>query len=321
MITRRFCTALMGHLHGINVVPIKSDGSKRPTLPQWKHYQQRRVRYGELFRWFFQDSPCGIGVITGKISGNLEALDFDVLSAYEQWVQSLQELSPLHALYRHITKGYLEETPSGGRHLLYRCSVIEGNQKLASRPEGQKRKTLIETRGEGGLIIIAPSRGSVHPSGKPYQLLQGDLASIATITPQERLRLLASLRALDEIPLPSPFPRRQREPFLPNKHFPTGMRPGDYFNQRATWEEVLQPSGWKLLYTQDGVGYWQRPGKQGPGVSATTNYGGFDLLYIFSTSTSFEPEHGYSKFAAYTHLAHHGDFAAAAKDLASQGYV
>lgn len=330
MVTR-FTTALRGHLNGINVVPISSAGSKRPALAQWKHYQQRRVSHRELFRWFLPASPWGIGVITGKVSGCLEALDFDVLDAYEQWIQSLQERSLLHALCKRIARGYLEETPSGGRHLLYRCSVIEGNQKLASRSDGKKRKTLIETRGEGGLIIIAPSGGTVHPSGKPYRLLQGGLLSITTITPEERLLLLASLRTLDEIPseptrpqFSSPFPTRQREPGAPphtSKQSPTGMRPGDCFNQRATWEEVLQPYGWRLLYTSQDVGYWQRPGKAGPGISATTNYGGFDLLYMFSTSTCFEPERGYSKFAAYTHLAHHGDFAAAAKDLASQGYV
>src|SRR5205823_2198294 len=62
-----------------------------------------------------------------------------------------------------------------------------------------------------------------------------------------------------------------------------------------------------------------RPGK-GRDWSATTNHGGYDLLYVFSTSTVFDAERGYSKFAAYTILDHAGDFRAAAAELGRRGY-
>jgi hypothetical protein len=98
-----------------------------------------------------------------------------------------------------------------------------------------------------------------------------------------------------------------------------GVRPGDRYNQETSWEEVLMPHGWRLLYTHEGEGYWQRPGKDGPGISATTNYQGSDRLYVFSTSTCFEAGRSYSKFAAYTYLEHGGDFSAAARTLAARG--
>ena len=44
------------------------------------------------------------------------------------------------------------------------------------------------------------------------------------------------------------------------------------------------------------------------------------MLYVFSTSTPFEPERGYSKFSAYTLLEHGNDYAAAARELVSKGY-
>jgi len=49
------------------------------------------------------------------------------------------------------------------------------------------------------------------------------------------------------------------------------------------------------------------------------------LFYVFSTSTIFDPERGYSKFAAYT-LLNYGSldapsFAAAARELAFLGYT
>ena len=53
---------------------------------------------------------------------------------------------------------------------------------------------------------------------------------------------------------------------------------------------------------------------------ATTNYGGSDLLYVFSSSTVFDADVSYSKFAAYAVLEHGGDFRRAALALSRLGY-
>jgi putative DNA primase/helicase len=98
-----------------------------------------------------------------------------------------------------------------------------------------------------------------------------------------------------------------------------GGRPGDDFNLRATWADVLAPAGWTMVYTQQETTYWRRPGKQF-GISATTNRGGSDYLIVFSTSTPFETRQGYSKFRAYAILHQDGDFNAAARDVRRKGY-
>lgn len=41
---------------------------------------------------------------------------------------------------------------------------------------------------------------------------------------------------------------------------------------------------------------------------------------MFSTSTPFESERGYSRFGAHGVLSHDGDFAGAARELRSRGY-
>jgi hypothetical protein len=48
----------------------------------------------------------------------------------------------------------------------------------------------------------------------------------------------------------------------------------------------------------------------------------FESQFISCTLNAFpfEPEHAYTKFAAYTILSHRGDFTAAAKTLADAGY-
>ena len=68
------------------------------------------------------------------------------------------------------------------------------------------------------------------------------------------------------------------------------------------------------------VTHWRRPGKD-EGISATTNYGGSGLLYVFSTNAApFEADTAYTPFAAYAVLEHSGDFTAAARTLGGQGY-
>lgn len=302
-------TAMIALQMGISVIPIHADGTKRPVV-RWKFYQEQRATPEEVRRWF-SGTPYGLACITGAVSGGLELLDFDSRAIYEQWARCMRREGAASLLAR-IESGYQEASPNG-IHLLYRSREHAGNQVLA---RAATRKPSIETRGEGGYGIIAPSCGRVHPSGRPYQCVAGRLTTIQTITPQERRRLFVVARAFDEAPRASPPPlpvsTRQRSALQSG-------RPGDRFNAQGSWEDLLPRYGWVLVRYVGEEGQWRRPGKE-TGISATTNYQGSDLLYVFSSSTCFESRCGYSKFHAYTILAHEGNFSAAAKVLARQGY-
>lgn len=105
-----------------------------------------------------------------------------------------------------------------------------------------------------------------------------------------------------------------------------GDRPGDEFNRRARWADILEPHGWVVAGSSGEVTYWRRPGKTArEGHSATTGKCKSelrgDLLYNFSSNGDpFEPESAYDKFAAYAILEHDGDFSAAAVQLRKLGY-
>lgn len=305
---------------GISVVPPLQDGTKVPAA-DWKFFQNNIATQGRLRRWFSDGRRTGFGVVTGKISGNLECLDFDDFSKYELWRDTCESVGLLATIER-IEAGYLEATPSGGRHLLYRCSDLTGNTKLATRPKlpdemtspTDKIKTLIETKGEGGYVVTAPSHGTVHASGRPYERLSGSFATITTITPHEREELHRIARALDEMPDAAPLP-----PMGSTRTESDGDRPGDIFNARATWPEVLGPHGWVYLYTRGDTSYWRRPDKT-DGLSATTNRHGNDLLWMFSSSTPFEPNKSHTKFFAYAVLNCGGDMKEATRQLARLGY-
>ena len=310
-------SARLAYSAGLCVVPPAEDGTKRPDGP-WEKLKRVRLTQDEMRARFVSARCAGLGLVCGRVSGGLECFEFDDRAAYDQFVDTARQTG-LGDLDARIEQGYCEDTPSGGVHWLYRCAVVSGNTKLARRPktadekqgESDRVKVLIETRGEGGYVIVAPSGGPVHPSGQPYRLRSGGFKSIATVSPDERAALFALAQTFDEIP---------RSPVHTGPPSAQGGRPGDEFNQRKTWAEVLEPHGWRPVFARGETTYWKRPGKTAQGMSATTNHGGSDLLYVFSTSTEFEPERSYNKFAAHAVLDHGGAFAAAARALAGQGF-
>jgi putative DNA primase/helicase len=309
--------AVAAHNAGLCVFPPAEDGTKSP-MGAWKAAQTTRSSLADIKRWY--GPRKGVGVVCGAVSGDLEALDFDDLATYEGFIRLARETG-LGDLVERIEAGYLEMTPSDGRHWLYRSGGISGNKKLARRLKFDKEKAhpndnvkaLIETRGERGFVIVAPSCGPVHPSSKPYIRLRGGFDTIPSITADEREDFFDLARSFDQMPKDITADKRYESPSG------YGDRPGDEYNRRADWRELLEKHGWRLVYEQEAVQYWRRPGKD-IGISATVNYGGGGLLYVFSTSTVFEEEKSYSLFAAYSTLGHAGDFKTAARALPSEGF-
>jgi putative DNA primase/helicase len=142
--------------------------------------------------------------------------------------------------------------------------------------------------------------------------LGGGFDTIATYTEDERAELIALAQSFDVMPRLAAARRAVAT-------MAADGRPGDDFNREATWSGILEPAGWCSVCTRGDVSYWRRPDKT-HGISATTNVGGSDLLYVFTSSTSFEPERAYTKFAAYATLEHAGNFSAAARALSERGY-
>lgn len=296
--------ALRAAKAGVSVVPPAQDGTKKP-IGTWKEFQSRRASEGEIREWY-ATPRTGVGFVCGAVSGGLTAIDFDDRSAYRQY-KSLAERVGLADLLERVEAGYYEESPNGA-HLLVQSSLCERNKPLAVNASG---KRTVETRGEGGYIIVAPTFGGVNPAG-PYTLKRGGVETIVTLDPEELQELLRLARLLDVSPHKNV---NEYRPATPSRD----DRPGDDYNERARWADVLEPHGWTRVFTSQGVTHWRRPGKT-RGTSATTGYAGTDYLYVFSSSTDFEPERGYSKFSAYALLRHGGDHSSAASELSLLGY-
>ena len=163
-------TALACLNAGLSVLPAVK-AKKRPAVGAWRTWAKRLPTDIEVEAWF-SNGHDGMCLVAGAVSGNLECIDFDCGGeAYPKWAETVDRdvLSSL----------VVEKTPSGGRHVVYRCEgTVEGNQKLAQGRRGGRLATLIETRGEGGLFLCAQTEG--------YVLLQGDFAHVSTISESAR---------------------------------------------------------------------------------------------------------------------------------------
>lgn len=292
---------------GAATVPVKAD--KLP-LVAWKPYQHRLPTEEELAKWFARPGT-GIALVAGGEAG-IECLDFD-----EKYARGI--LTRFSARAEEVGLDYVlgelirQRTPSGGYHLVWRCTGRRiTNQKLASRPATAEEKaadpharerTMIETRGEGGYFLIAPSSG--------YVLEQGDWSSIPTISEEDRDAILSLAQSFDERrPVETPEP-------VETKPAPAGeLTPGDDYDAKADVPSLLKAHGWKPCGPSGK--YWTRPGKA-KGISAS-----WDVVpgrfYVFTSSSEFDPEHAYRPWHVYAVLECGKDFSRAAAELRRQGF-
>ena len=243
------------------VLPAHAD-RKMPTV-SWKEFQHRIPTPDETLKQFPAPRMC---IVCGAVSGNLEILDFDSRGvAFEPWLKRIPR-----SLVRRL---FIEHTPSGGVHCVYRCTEpVAKNQKLRMGPDG---KVQIETRGEGGLFLCAPTEG--------YDLMQGSWETLPVFTPQERKSLWEAART-DSSDLASASAPIMEPPALRPAAQPLfdpyeGLSPAEDFNLRGDVRALLLRHGWTLCTSKSENEEWTRPGKTS-GVSATLRK--MDGIEIFS---------------------------------------
>jgi hypothetical protein len=292
-------------LDGLNVIAV--DKSKK-AIYSWKEFTIDKISTAHLTEQINNDKAAGIAVICGAISGGLEVIDFDLkYDLTGTLMQRYKALVPAEI----IKKLRIVRTKSGGFHFYYRCEVIEGNKKLASRPPTPEEKkdtphlkqlVLIETRGENGYVVAPPSDG--------YEVVQPN--DIPLLTIEERDILLDAARSFMEVHT------EERARFTS-----TGTQfvisPFDDYNNKADTVALLLRNGWTVDEENATKVFLKRPGN-----TSAKNSGNYHkekkLFYVWTTSTEFYPEKAYSPAAVYATLMHNGDFSEASKQLIREGY-
>ena len=287
---------------GLSLIPV-SLADKRP-FESWKKFTAIPPSAEELRRMFGGRTEAGIAVICGSVSGGLECLDFDNKDGKvgDRISEFLQHPDINKLVITHDIP--YEQSPSGGYHFFYRCPEITGNQKLAK----VDKATAIETRGEGGYVIVSPSVG--------YELKYGSLTDIPAISPAERTVLLNVCRGFNDILDDEKLPVKNNA-----EHHPDGLKPGEDFCRREdsanVIRELLRTTGWTFIGKTGANEQWRRPGK---GVGNSASFNGL-VFYCFSSNAApFEPGKGYNLFSVFSLLKHGGNFSLAAKELSAKGY-
>ena len=246
----------------------------------------------------------GVGVICGEKSGYVECLDFDNhFDDAKQTITDFMLMSEIKALFDKY-KFVVEKTVSGGYHLIYKCNDLRGNTKLAQKPRWDethkifKPDCIIETRGEGGYFVAAPTQG--------YEIIKGDILQIPTIEKDERDIIISCCKSLNEW-----------KEVIKNS-FEQSDRVGDKYNEDSASigdaKNLLFANGWK----ETKKGYLTRPGKDN-GISGTFGKVAENIFYCFtSNGYPFEPEKAYTPFQIKGLLEYNKDFSKLAKDLAER---
>jgi replicative DNA helicase len=295
----------------LSVIP--TDEYKRSVIA-WKPYQTERMREEEVEALFSRDSVKGIAIICGAISGGLEVIDidakYDTTGSLWDRLRSLIE-DNLPELYSSLV---IAQTKSGGYHIYYRCSLIEGNKKLAQRytteeekvtEPKEKVKVLIETRGEAGYVIAPPSSG--------YSYIQGKPTNIPTITETNRGLLFKLCRSLNEVE------ERVVKPQSISERVSSLESPFEDYNQRGDIVALLERHGWRVVDQDRERVYLLRPGQTDSKHSGDFHTGK-RVFKVFSTSTEFEAEKGYAPSTVYSLLECSGDNKLAYRRLLEEGY-
>lgn len=304
------------------MIPIGPN--KTPAIPTWKPFQDpaNTPNDSTLAAWFGDDNAVkGFGILGGVPSGNLTVLDFDcpdgmppdtAEKTYRAWRERVDDEELLSRLP-------VIATPSGGLHVYCRCDEpVAGNAKLAylTTPDGYRIG--IETRGEGGYVVGPGSHSGCHPSGGQYVQHEGPrLENAKPVSADELESLLSVARTFDEKPAPEPARAYRWQDGPANEG-----RPGDDYNARTTWAEVLEPRGFSLVNTDgNGLSYWRRLGSTNK-QSLTTGQreNGRDLAYAFSPNCGVPTDVGLTRFTFVVEHDHAGDFREASRQLAANGY-
>lgn len=284
----------------LSVIPTKED--KRPALPTWTPYQSQRIKEDEVDALF--NTAKGIGIICGAISGGLEVIDVDTKhdttgSLWEELRALIEDNLP--ELYSRLV---IAQTKSGGYHIYYRCSSIAGNLKLSTK---KNREVLVETRGEGGYVIAPPT--------PKYTYIQGDPGNIPTITPEDRDILFSISKSFNELEEIKPKVNTTTS----TTYNSTGLSPFEDYNQRGDIVGLLKSKGWRVVNQKGERINLLRPGSTDSKTSGNYHTG-LRVLRVFSSSTEFNPNKGYSPSQVFSLLECNGDNKLTYRRLLDLGY-
>jgi hypothetical protein len=339
-----------------NGKPRRGVGQVNPRAGKYG-FGYERLREGKIpplsetaFEKYIRNGKSdGFGVFAGTPSRELEMVELEgrAIHLLPRVIAEAERLGCRDLLDR-LLAGCAQDSPSGGRHffLCVKDAPAERSQRLAI---ARDKQLLSETRGAGAWVVLAPSGGRTHKSGKPYARLTGGPTTVPSFTAAERDLLYQCFRSISEVatqPTAKTRPAghrrsglgqdpggspQQLSPPCRRERLPAGapITARDDFDDRVPWEELLpdwEQVGEPRLFTRrDGTTVagrsLRRPGAENLQSATLTD----DAIYVFSTSTVLPHDRWLRKHEVYGYLHHLRedgtiDWASLNKALSEKGY-
>jgi hypothetical protein len=298
---------------GVRVLPTKPY-KKAPAHEGWK--ESATLDPSQVQAMWPDSARYGVGLAMGRWANTadfgtyLVCVDLDCKPDKPNGVQAFDRLVAEHG--GDMGNPWIQITPSGGKHLVYQLEHEYAGNSTAQLPAG------IDVRGEGGQIVAAPTdtgQGTRHwvPGHAPWDHTPG-------FAPEFLLDLLQPA-----VPaLPPVTAREQADSNLP----------GEIYNSRTSWPQLLTQHGWGYLSTRTTNGrtvqHWERPGQTEKGKAGGTlceQSGRWGVFYVWSSNAPaalLAPQFraqgstylaSHSPFSFFAAMHHGGDFSAASKQL------
>ena len=227
-------------------------------------------------------------------------------------VESLGVLAVLYSTHSHgtpDTKNHPNAHAPGERYRV--CFLLDKPLSATDYPDAWERLNIF-FKGELDAACKDASRAFFlpsHPTGENF---------VFRVFNEDGPCL--SLNQLPALPVNFNEPQEYAIPATGNG----SGRPGDDFTAQATNEttaQILESHGWTVTRSESCRWKARRPGKRGPGASATIGHHAPGQLHNFSSNAlPFEENRDYPAFRVYSLLEHDGDFTAAARELGQQGF-
>lgn len=309
---------------GYSVIPVSAE--KNPAIPTWTEYQKRPMTPEECEK-FFKD-VWGIALLMGT-SKKLTALDLDL--KYSENKHFLKDYKKKLGK-EMLEKFYVQSTMNNGLHFVFSSETVENNQKLAARETSPEEKhevyidnysnlrtrgkalkiamnhkslAFLETRGEGGYILLYPSPG--------YNKVFGKIGHLSTQEYDEVMTISRSFNEYQEL----------NKNFKIEKYRNSDVNPFEEYNLRGDVLGLLYDNGWEDVPGGNKASSrsvrLKRAGN--PSSKSSALYDKETRVFnVFSTSTNFEANRGYAPASVFTLLEADNDVDEAYKLLINKGF-
>lgn len=295
---------------GLSLITIGD--SKTPNFP-WKQSQAKALSKEEFKKNFeykgdikkkdgsFISETKNVGIVTGY--NGLECIDVDLKvfsSLQEQQAFWVELLSFFQDNIDDFDKKFvIYKTQNQGYHIIYRCSVVEGNKKIAKLKD--QKECIIESRGIGGYIFVYENNVS-----------ELNYLDIKEISEHDRNILWSCCRVYnyqdEEVVIDEKIIQDYKESTIKTWE--------DYNNKTSIFDII--GSDFKIIRTISDRYIIKRQGATSPHSGYVYKNSG--CMYLFTTGTIYPNEKLISPFVAYTYKNHKGNFKAATSDLYKQGF-